>query len=77
MILGPDGRPLANLSPRPVPIPFRVTRQLRRAYLRTCALSEINQLYSLEPRRIRRDMALKLAKRDFFIAKVREASHAF
>jgi len=77
MILDSSGNPLRNISPRPVPVPFKVTRQLRRAYLRTCALSEINQLYSLEPRHLRRDMALKLAKRDFFIEKIRVATHAF
>lgn len=73
-LIGPDNNPLPSPTPKSTLV---ITRQMKRAYLRTCALSEINQLYSLEPRRIRRDMALKLAKRDFFISKVREASHAF
>lgn len=77
MLYGPDNKPVATPIPT-LPSPTLViTRQMKRAYLRTCALSEINQLYSLEPRRIRRDMALTLAKRDFFIDKIRNATHAF
>lgn len=78
MLYGLDGKVTDSIPEiKPKVIPFTVTRQLKRAYLRVCALSEINQLYGLEPRRLRRSMAFTLAKRPYFIDKVREATHAF
>ncbi len=77
-ILGPDGKPV-HLDKEPIPLAptFTVTRQLRRAYLRVCAIQVINQKAGGEARRLRRDMARQLAKRSAFIAEVREASHAW
>ena len=74
MILGPSGQPISSARPEPQ---FEVTRQLRRAYLRIAAISVINQKHGPEPRRLRRALALQLAKRPAFIAEVRKASGAW
>ena len=58
-------------------VPFIITRQLKRAYLRVAAMSVINQKAGGEPRAIRRDMALTLAKRPAFIEEIRNATKAW
>ncbi len=79
MLYGPDGKPALITEPIPLPIlaPFKVTRQLRRAYLRQCAIASVNQKAGGEDRRIRRAMARDLSKRPAFIEEVKKATHAF
>ena len=80
LLYGPDGKPI-NVTVRDVATapaaPKAPTRQMRRRYLRTCALSAINQKHGPEPRRLRRAMAFTLAKRASFIEQVRRVSQAW
>ena len=80
MILGPDGKPIVVtervIGEQPIRPPGP-SRQMRRAYLRLCAISVINQKAGLEPRKLRRSMALTLAKRPAFVEEIRNATKAW
>ena len=85
-ILDAYGNPFVPASdpPKPVvheqpdfPVQFTPTRQLLRAYLRKVAIAHINRHFGPEPRRLRRKLALTLAKRKQFIQEVRDVTKAW
>jgi hypothetical protein len=53
------------------------TRQMIRAYMRIVAFSWINQRYGVEPRPLRRKLALARAKNKAFIEEIRNATKAW
>lgn len=77
LLYGPDGKLIVYSHPTPTFEPFKVTRQLRRAYLRQCGIAHINRHFGLEPRKVRRVLGIALAKNPKFISDVRAATGAW
>lgn len=82
MLYAPDGKEI-TITERTIPgavgplAPFKPSRQMVRAYLRQAAIAHINRHYGLEDRRIRRSLALSLAKNQRFKDEVRNATQAW
>ncbi len=80
MILDSLGKPFAGhgvVNPAGYFVPGTPTRQMIRAYMRVVAFSYINQRHGVEPRPLRRKLALARAKNKAFIEEVRNATKAW